>query len=263
MPSIPGDTTELRQRVEREHRVVSNSGIGVAKSPLRTLSGWAGRFALGFDLVCYRRDMMRHMKVTFSVPCLLACLIALSATACAHGASCRTTEFTATLNGDEAFSKSIGASLRLRLIPLKRAWGWVVSASPKSDDSQDWTYPVNMPLRTGERQVLGTGYGETVREKLQYEHSIRFVLNQMEFAMYSRMANETLESSDPDAAGRYIAAIQNATTGLVEIKALESTTSDDGETVKSSRLRFRVTVPTSFAIDPNLGWKSVPCPVNH
>ena len=207
--------------------------------------------------------MMRHMKVTFSVPFLLACLIALSATACAQGTSCRTTEFTAALNGDEAFSKSIGASLRLRLIPLKRAWGWVVSASPKSDDSQDWTYPVNMPLRTGERQVLGTGYGETVREKLQYEHSIRFVLNQMEFAMYSRMANETLESSDPDAAGRYIAAIQNATTGLVEIKALESTTSDDGETVKSSRLRFRVTVPTSFAIDPNLGWKSVPCPVNH
>jgi hypothetical protein len=185
---------------------------------------------------------MRHMKVTFSVPFLLACLIALSATACAQGASCRTTEFTATLNGDEAFAKSIGASLRLRLIPLNRAWGWVVSVSPMSEDSQDWTYPVNMPLRTGERQVLGTGYGETVREKLQYEHSIRFVLNQMDFAMYSRMANETLESSDPDAAGRYIAAIQNATT---------------------SRLRFRVTVPTSFAIDPNLGWMSVPCPVNH
>jgi len=120
-----------------------------------------------------------------------------------------------------------------------------------------------MPLRTGERQVLGTGYGETVREKLQYEHSIRFVPNQMDFAKYSRMANETLESSNPDAAGRYISAIQDATTGLVEIKALESTTSDDGETVKSSRLRFRVTVPTSFAIDPNLGWKSVPCPVKH
>jgi hypothetical protein len=81
--------------------------------------------------------MMRHMKVTFSGPCLLACLIALSATAYAQGASCRTTEFTAALNGDEAFSKSIGASLRLRLIPLKRAWGWVVSASPMSDDRLD------------------------------------------------------------------------------------------------------------------------------
>ena len=137
--------------------------------------GWPP-FSDRLRAVLLSSDMMRHMKVTFSVPCLLACLIALSATACAQGASCRTTEFTATLNGDEAFSKSIGASLRLRLIPLKRAWGWVVSASPVSDDSQDWTYPVNMPLRTGERQVLGTGYAETIREKLQYEHSIRFVL---------------------------------------------------------------------------------------
>ena len=201
------------------------------------------------------------MKAMFSVRYLLACLIALSATAYAQGAICRTTEFTAVLNGDEGFSKSIGASLRLRLIPLKRAWGWVVGASPMSDDSQDWTYPVNMPLRTGERQVLGTGYGETVREKLQYEHSIRFLLNQMDFAKYSRMANETLESNDPDAAGRYISAVQNTTTGSVEIKALESTTSEDGETVMSARLRFRVTVPTSLEVDPNLGWKSVPCPV--
>ena len=120
---------------------------------------------------------MLHRKVAFSVPYLIACWIALSAAACAQATSCRATELTARLNGDEAFSKSIGNSLRLRLIPLKQGWGWVVTVSPTSDDSQDWTHPVNMPLRTGERQVLGTGYGETVREKLQYEHSIRFLLD--------------------------------------------------------------------------------------
>lgn len=203
---------------------------------------------------------MRHKKIAFSIPYLIAWWIALSATAYAQAVSCRTTEFTVGLNGDEAFSKSIGTSLRLRLIPLKQGWGWVVEVSPMSDDSQDWTYPVNMPLRTGERQVLGTGYGETVRDKLQYEHSIRFLLNQMDFTKYSQMANQTLESSDPDAAGRYISAVGDATTGLVEIKTLESTTSDSGEIVKSARLRFRVTVPTSFAIDPNLRWKPVACP---
>jgi hypothetical protein len=116
-----------------------------------------------------------------------------------------------------------------------------------------------------ERQVLGTGYGETVRDKLQYEHSIRFLLNQMDFTKYSQMANQTLESSDPAAAGRYIyiyiyiSAVGDATTGLVEIKTLEYTTSDSGEMVKSARLCFRVTVPTSFAIGPNLRWKPVAC----
>ena len=190
----------------------------------------------------------------------MAWLIALSVAAYSQVATCRATEFTAGLKRDEAFSKRIGNSLRLRLIPLKQGWGWVVSVSPTSDDSQDWTYPVNMPLRTGERQVLGTGYGETVREKLRYEHSIRFLLDQMDFAKYSQMANETLKSTDPDAAGRYISAIENAPSGLVEIKPLEFTTSDDGEAVKWARLRFRVTVPTTFAIDPNLGWNSASCP---
>jgi hypothetical protein len=204
--------------------------------------------------------MMRHMKIAFSVPRLIACWIALSATAYTQVATCRTTEFTAGLNGEEAFSKTIGASLRLQLIPLKQSWGWVVRVSPASDDSQDWTYPVNMPLRTGERQVLGTGYGETVREKLQYEHSIRFLLDQKEFAKYSQMANETLKSRDPDAAGRYISAMENATTGLVAIKPLEFTTSDNGEAVKWARLRFRVTVPMPFAIGPDLEWNSASCP---
>ena len=120
--------------------------------------------------------MMRRTKISLSFLYLIACWIALSAVAYAQAAGCRGTEFTAGLKRDEAFSKRIGNSLRLRLIPLKQGWGWVVSVSPTSDDSQDWTYPVNMPLRTGERQVLGTGYGETVREKLQYEHSIRFLL---------------------------------------------------------------------------------------
>jgi hypothetical protein len=49
---------------------------------------------------------------------------------------------------------------------------------------------------------------------------------------------------------------------LVEIKPLDFTTSEDGEAVKSALLRLRVTVPTTFAIDPNLGWNSVSCPDN-
>jgi hypothetical protein len=173
---------------------------------------------------------------------------------------CRTTEFTAVLKGDEAFSKNIGAALRLQLIPLRQDWGWDVEVSPINDVSKDWTFPVNMPLRTGESQVLGTGYGETVRDKFRYEHSIRFLLNQTDFAKYSQMANETLKSSDPDAAGRYLSAIRNVTTGLVEIKALEGSTSDNGEVVESARLRFRVMVPASFAVASDLEWKPTTCP---
>jgi hypothetical protein len=55
--------------------------------------------------------------------------------------------------------------------PLKNNWGWVISISPKGLD-EDWTYPVTFPIRTGEQQVMGTGYGRTVQQKMKPQLSV-------------------------------------------------------------------------------------------
>ncbi len=206
--------------------------------------------------------MVRQTTIVRSISNFVACWISLSAIAYGQAMGCKTTEFTAVLKGDEGFSKNVATSLRLRLLPLRQQWGWAVEVSPTNDLSKDWTFPVNMPLRTGERQLLGTGYGDTVRDKFQWEHSIRFLLNQRDFDKYSHMANETLKSSDPDAAGQYLSVITKVTTGIVEIKALEASTSENGEAVESAQLRFRVIVPVSFAVGSDLRWKPAICPAN-
>jgi hypothetical protein len=96
-------------------------------------------------------------------------------------------------------SRPLNQVLNLRLT-AGRISGWIVSVSPLANEAQDWMYPVNLPLRTGESQYLATGYGTTVKEKLAYAHNLQFVLTENDYARYSKMAASTLAYEDPDAA---------------------------------------------------------------
>lgn len=175
-------------------------------------------------------------------------------------AQCKHATLVADLNETTSMSRTIGNGLLLRLIPANDGSGWRIAVSPEANEEEDWTYPVNLPLRTGESQYLATGYGETIREKLRYPREIKFVLSESDFARYSRMADRALASSDPEAAGIYMAQLPKISVGSVLISAWKYETTPDGERVKSAQLRFAVTIPEDFSGAKGLKWSRLPCP---
>jgi len=88
---------------------------------------------------------------------------------------CKKVVFSGSVNGGEPYSRELGSGLTLKLIPLKDNWGWEIQVRPH-DSNKDYAYPLNPPLRGGNAQYLGTGYGITAREQLSYEHEVRFLL---------------------------------------------------------------------------------------
>ena len=133
----------------------------------------------------------------------------------------------------------------MRLTPLKADNGWVISVGPRGSD-EDWTYPVTFPLRTGEQQVMGTGYGSTVQEKLAHPITVEFVLTHPDFVKYSEMAQSALDSSRPEAAGEYIKRISGLRKGEMTVVATSYEKGDTAETVKDMTFQATILVPKSF-----------------
>jgi hypothetical protein len=199
-------------------------------------------------------------ETTLVVRVLLISLFTCSTVLAQNGGQCRSATVVKRLDAQDRLILSIGDELRLQFRPMKNDSGWQVSVSPREDETEDWTYPVNMPLRTGESQFLATGYGQTVRERLRYAHEIKFLLNKEDFARWAREADETLESSDAKAAGAYIAHLRQASTGLLVITPEAYETTPDGQAVRWARLKIEVTVPASFAGSRELNWEERGCP---
>ena len=189
-------------------------------------------------------------------------LVVLQCSLCAMGRTqeqgCKSAVFVKQLKGIESFSRPIGGGLDLRLNQTKDSVGWSISVSPHGIN-EDWTLPVNLPL-TGERQYLASGYGDTVKQKLQYPHKIRFVLSRSDYTKYSRLAQHALYSANPGAASEYMKEMSPISTGMVLVTSLQYETSADGLKVTVARLRFQVVAPQSFSTATNLVWRPASCP---
>ncbi|HEX7159320.1 MAG TPA: hypothetical protein VF214_09915 [Edaphobacter sp.] len=177
---------------------------------------------------------------------------------CAAGQQCKRTQFTGIVTSQQGYSHEFAPNLLFRLTPLKANWGWVISIGPKDSD-EDWSFPVNFPLRTGENQLMGTGYGNTVQDRLAFPTRVQLVLTHSEFIEYSRMAIETLESPRPEAAGEYIQKVDALTKGQATVKVLEYEKGETAETVKSMNFNISIIVPVSFQA-PDTTWEPTPCP---
>jgi hypothetical protein len=176
------------------------------------------------------------------------------------GQSCKQTSFTGSITSEEEFSRTFAEDLEIRLSPLKNNWGWVVSISPKGLD-EDWTYPVTFPIRTGEQQVMGTGYGSTVQEKMTYPVIVEFVLTHSDFVEYSKMADEALNSPQPEAAGSFIKKVASLRKGRLTVQALSYEKGNTAETIKRMSFKATVVVPMSFQ-SPLTSWIPAPCPAS-
>jgi hypothetical protein len=171
---------------------------------------------------------------------------------------CKQTSFTGRVTSKDSYAHKFSPILRFRLDPLKDDWGWVVSIGAE-DRNEHWTYPVTFPIRTGERQVIGTGYGSTVQEKMSYSTVVEFVLNHSDFLDYSNMANETLASPRPEAAGELIAKIASVHKGEITVKPLQFGKGDTSETVKWMKFKVSILVPASFHSNV-VSWSPASCP---
>jgi hypothetical protein len=173
--------------------------------------------------------------------------------------TCHEFSFEGRVNGGEEYSHELGGGLKIRLLPSKKNWGWVIEIQPL-DDTDDYAYPVNPPLRSGNSQWLSPGYGATVEQQLKYEHEVFFVLNRTEHERALKLADAAISSSDPEAAGRFLSILPTLRSAALKITPINYETADEGETLKWMQFGVTVTTPGNFRPAPGLNAKDIACP---
>jgi hypothetical protein len=185
----------------------------------------------------------------------LLILAALTMNMWGQSLPCKQETFVATAVGGKELRHGIGDGLELVMVPYKSHQGWSLRVSP-IDSEDDWTYPVNPPL-DGEAQSLGSGWGIAAREQLKGRRRFRFTLNASDFARYSKLADDALHSSDPNAAAVWIAQLKTGRFGSIILTDFQLEMEDSSEAIKSARFKAKIIVPKSFG--PKVDWESCPC----
>ena len=195
------------------------------------------------------------MKSLVRVALLAAATLAVAASV----EQCKQNQFVHTISSQESFLQEFGTkNMAFRLDALKNNLGWIVSIGP-GESHEDWTYPLTFPLRTGESQLMGTGYGKTVQERLTGSTIAKFVLTHDDFLQYSKLANEALDSPRSEGAEEYIHKVADLSKGYVIVEVLSYGKGDTTDTVKWMKFKASIVVPKSFKGGGG-PWVPVSCP---
>lgn len=188
--------------------------------------------------------------------------VAVLAQAQRNNSACLRLSVGGQVNAGKSFRQPLGNGLVLHLDPLKDDSGWQAAISPEGSDD-DWAYPVNLPLRFGNSEYLGTGYGEPVREVLSYAHVIRFPLTYEDYSRISNLAREALwpDQSKQKATAAYLDALKTVKTGAVVLSPLDY--DKDGPPEKTKWMKFNaiVVIPQGFMIHSELHWTTGSCSI--
>ena len=176
-------------------------------------------------------------------------------------ARCGEFSFDGRVTGGEAFSRNLGEGLRLRLSPTKENWGWIIRVQP-GGSSDDYAYPVNPPFHSDNSQWVSTGYGETAEHQLMHDHEVFFVLNRKEYERATKLTDEAMASSDPDAAGRFLAILPSLRSAVLKLKPMKYETLNQGKSVKWMEFSVTVIVPGSFQPAPDMNLRNRACSSN-
>ena len=76
--------------------------------------------------------------------------------------------------------------------------------------------------------------------------TVQFVLTHSDFVQYSKLADETLASSNPEAAGEFIKKVSDLKRGRVTLVARQYGKGPTAETVKWMTFEESIVVPESF-----------------
>jgi hypothetical protein len=180
--------------------------------------------------------------------------------------ACHEFAFDGRISGGEEYSHELGGGLLLRLTPSlappNENWGWVIQIQPR-DSNDDYAWPVNPPFHSGNSQWLATGYNESAQQQLSYEHDVFFVLNKAEYERATKLANDALNISDPEAAGKFFAILPTLRSAVLKLKPTKYETMNEGKSVSWMQFSVSVTAPASFQPASGItGTKNFACPLN-
>jgi hypothetical protein len=179
------------------------------------------------------------------------------------GSTCHEFAFDGRISGGQEYSHELGGGLLLRLTPSlappNENWGWVVQVQPR-DSNDDYAWPVNPPFHFGNSQWLAPGYNESAQQQLSYEHEVFFVLNKAEYERATKLANDALNSSDPEAAGKFLAILPTLRSAVLKLKPVKYETTNEGKSVSWMQFSVSVTAPASFQPASGIDTKDIACP---
>jgi len=180
--------------------------------------------------------------------------------------SCQTVFFKVVLNANDNYERELGGGLLFR-VRSEKGLGWSVDIVPGEENTKDYIYPVNLPLRFNSNQTLGPGNGETIQSSLSHPHEMNFLLDRRDYDRISALVPNVL--SDPDRTlPEYTNAVENARKGSLKI-AIASYKTDSKADRKADRktaalthikLRVGITLPPDFQLAPGLTPWPASCP---
>ncbi len=189
-------------------------------------------------------------------------LLAAISTQAQSSYGCQSVFFKAALKSEDDFAREIGGGLLFRVRSQKEA-GWSLDIVPAEANTQDYIYPVNLPLRFNGNQTLGPGFGETVKSSLAHAHEMNFLLNRSDFDRISALVGNVLQSyktNDPDKAlSDYTNAVERAKKGSLRVAISSYKTNPKTGSLTHIKLRMQITTPMDFRFAPKLNPLPWPC----
>lgn len=182
------------------------------------------------------------------------CLLATTGVGAQSSFACRSVFFKVALNAHDDFERELGGGLLFRVRSQKEP-GWFLDIVPAEANSNDYIYPVNLPLRQNPNQTLGAGYGESVDSSLGHPHEMRFLLDRSGYDRVSALIGNVLSSyqtPDPDkAVSDFTNAVDSARKGSLRVHVSSYKTDKTG-TLTRIKLRVEITTPLDFQFAPGL-----------
>jgi hypothetical protein len=185
------------------------------------------------------------------------CLLSPVGALAQRSPSCQIVSFKVALNANDNYQRELGGGLLFRVRSEKES-GWLVDIVPAEENTKDYIYPVNLPLRFNPNQTLGPGYGETIQSSLSHGHEMNFLLDRSDYDRISPQVPNVL--SDPDKAlADYTNAVDNARKGSLNIAISSYKTDPKTGALARIKLHVGITTPADFQFAPGLNpWPS-PC----
>lgn len=193
---------------------------------------------------------------------LLVFLIAAIDVRAQSSPACHSVSFKVHLNAGDSFQRELGGGLLFR-ITTEKGPGWFLDIVPAEENTKDYIYPVNLPLRFNANQTLGPGYGESVKSSLAHPHEMRFLLNRSSYDRVFGLIGNVLwsyQTSDPDkAVSDYTNAVDDASKGWLRVTVSSYKTDSKTAALTRIKLRVEVSTPLDFEFAPHLNPFPGPC----
>ena len=169
--------------------------------------------------------------------------------------ACHSVWFKVALKAHEDFERELGGGLLFR-VKSEKETAWFIDIVPAEENTKDYVYPANVPLRMNPNQTLGPGDGESVDSSLGHPHVMNFLLDRSDYEKISGLIDNVLapyKTSDPDKAlTDYTNAVDQARKGHLKVSVSSHKIDKKTGVLAHIKLRVEITTPAEFQFAPGL-----------